>query len=102
MIVTLQMFFSTRPSILPYDLNNGEQVEWDSRIDTIGSLGQQLDDENTGIVLESSSQISLHNKDGFFDDIFDTLIWENQNIEFYSWSPKIPSNLAVKTVFRCY
>jgi hypothetical protein len=96
MIVTLQMFFSTRPSILPYDLNNGEQVEWDSRIDTIGSLGQQLDDENTGIVLESSSQISLHNNDGFFDDIFDTLIWENQNIEFYSWSPKIPSNLAVK------
>lgn len=95
-IVTYKMFFSNSSNILPHDLADGEEVEFDSRIESIGSLGQQLDDENTGIVLESSSSISLHNNDGFFDSIFDTLIWENQKIEFYSWSPRIPLSEAHK------
>jgi hypothetical protein len=95
-VVTYKFFYANAPYILPYDLNDGEPVEFDARIESIGSLGQQLDDENTGIVLESSSNIALQNNDGFFDDIFDTLIWENQTIEFYSWSPKIPVNQAVK------
>ena len=89
-IVTYKMFFSTGSVILPHNLSTGLPVEWDGRIESIGSLGQQLDDENTGIVLESSSNISLINNDGYFDSIFDTLIWENQQIDFYSWSPSIP------------
>lgn len=96
LVVTLKFFFSNSPQILPFDLADGDDVEFDARIDSIGSLGQQLDDENTGIVLESQSQIALHNNDGYFDSIFDTLIWENQTIEFYSWTPQIPLNQAVK------
>ena len=95
-VVIYKFFFATAPHILPYDLNSGEYVEFDARVEKIGSLGQQLDDENTGIVLESSSSIELQNNDGYFDDIFDTLIWENQDIEFYSWSPKIPITEAVR------
>lgn len=91
-IVTNKHFFSNAPVILPHDLDSGEPVEYEARIPTngIGSLGQQLDSDNTGIVLESSSSIILMNSDAFFDEIFDTLIWENQDIEFYSWSPIIP------------
>lgn len=87
---TYKLFFSNASHILPCDLDSGEEVEFDARVESIGNLGQQLDEENTGIVLESSSSISLINNDGFFDNIFDTLIWENQAIEFFSWSPSIP------------
>lgn len=97
-IVTYTFYFSTKSLNLPNDFYNGskEYVEWDGRIEGIGQIGQQLDEENTGVVLESSSTVNLINKDGFFDDIIDTLIWENQAIEFYSWSPLIPLNMAVK------
>lgn len=85
-----KFFFSNGPHVLPHDLSTGEPVMFEPRIINIGSLGQQLDDQNTGIVLESSSTITMENSDGFWDEIFDTLIWENQAISFYSWSPSIP------------
>ena len=88
--VTYRHFYSTASLILPYDLNSGEPVEWDGRVQSIGSIGQQLDEENTGIVLESSSTCTLINRDGFFDSFFDTHIWENQAISFFSWFPNIP------------
>jgi hypothetical protein len=93
---TFRFFFSDGPYKLPYDLQDGEVVEYESRIESIGSLGQQLDDQNTGIVLESSSNVTMINTDGYFDEIFDTLIWEHQPISFYSWSPLIPASEAFK------
>jgi hypothetical protein len=82
--VVYKFFFSNTPINLPYDLSNGEVVEWLPLIGSIGSIGQTLDDQNTGIVLESQSSVEFIN-DGFFDSIFDSLIWDNQNINFYSW-----------------
>lgn len=94
--ITYRFHFSNAPVILPYDLNSGEQVEFEARINSIGSIGQSLDNESTGIVLESASNISLMNNDGFFDEIFDTLIWENKQVDFYFWSPLIAISDAVK------
>lgn len=88
--LTYRHFYSNAPINLPYDLATGDVVEWEGRVNSIGSIGQQLDDENTGIVLESSSSVDLINSDGFFDSFFDTHIWENQSIKFYSWFPDIP------------
>jgi hypothetical protein len=96
--IAYKLFFSTAPIILPHDLNSGVEVEWLPLVENVGSIGQQLDDENTGIVLESQSQINFINNHGFFDPIFDTLIWENQNVSFYSWSPLIPLSEA-KRIF---
>lgn len=87
--VIYRFFFSNSPFNLPYDLNTGTVVEWEPYIVSIGSIGQQLDEQNTGIVLESSSNVDFINNDGRFDEIFDTLIWENQAIKFYSWIPTI-------------
>jgi hypothetical protein len=87
--VTYRHFFSNTPVILPYDLSSGASVEWLPLVNSIGAIGQQLDEENVGIVLESSSTVSLINRDGYFDEIFDTLIWENQSVMFYSWFPNI-------------
>jgi hypothetical protein len=83
--IVYRFHFSSAPLILPYDLNNGYEVEWLPYIDAIGSIGQQLDDQLTGVVLESSSSVKLQNNEGFFDPIFDKMIWENKEVTFYSW-----------------
>lgn len=87
--VTYRFFFSDTPLILPYDLSSGTAVEWQPFINSVGSIGQSLDDQSTGIVLESSTTISMANA-GYFDAIYDTLIWENQAVKIYSWFPNIP------------
>lgn len=83
--IVYRFHFSSAPVILPYDLNNGYEVEWLPYVDAIGSIGQQLDDQLTGVVLESSSSVKLQNNEGFFDPIFDKMIWENKEISFYAW-----------------
>lgn len=87
--------FSNAPVILPSDLSSGNDVEWLPYIESVGSIGQSLDDENTGIVLESSSSVSLINQ-GFFDNIFDTLLFENKAVSFYYWFPITPVSEARK------
>lgn len=87
--------FSNAPVILPSNLTSGNEVEWLPYIESIGSIGQSLDDENTGIVLESSSSVNLINQ-GFFDDIFDTLLFENKAVSFYYWFPVTPVTEARK------
>ncbi|MCS6281475.1 MAG: hypothetical protein HUM72_12655 [Dolichospermum sp.] len=83
-IIFYRHFFSNRPTILPFDLASGQDVEWLPFINSIGSVGQQLDDQSTGIVLETSSSIDLLNM-GYFDSIYDTHIWENKTVKFYAW-----------------
>jgi hypothetical protein len=94
--VTFKFFFSNAPVFAANDLAEGEPVGFEARISDggVGALGQTLDDENTGVVLESSSSLKLINNDGFFDDIFDVLVWENQTVDFYSWSPSLPISEA--------
>ena len=93
--VTYRFFFSNTPLIAPYDLSTGSQVEWQPFISSVGSVGQTLDEESLGIVLESQSSIKLINK-GYFDFIFDTLIWENQSAKIYSYFPIAPITEAVQ------
>lgn len=94
--ITYKFFFSSAPYVLPCDLGTGEPVEFEPRIDSLGSIGSQLDDQSTGIVLESSSSISFENNDGYWDEIFDKLIWENQSVKIYSWGPSISISEAQK------
>lgn len=94
--VTYRLFFSNAPINLPYDLNTGEVVEWLPYISSIASIGQQLDAENTGVILESNSSVDLFNTDGHFDNIYDRYIFENQEIKFYSWFPTTPITDNVK------
>lgn len=81
-VVEYSFFFSDFPI--------NQDVEYRAILEDIGALKLELDTENTGIAIESDSSIKLINTDGFFDEIFDTLTWENQLCEFYSWSPVIP------------
>lgn len=93
--IVYKFHFSNAPVILPSDLSSGNDVEWLPYIESVGSIGQSLDDENTGIVLESSSNVTLINQ-GFFDNIFDTLLFENKAVSFYYWFPITPVSEARK------
>jgi hypothetical protein len=97
--IRYRFFVSDSAYILPADLSSSGDVEWECRVEGIGSLSHKLDDENTGIVLETTSSVNLINTDGFFDEIFDTMILENQQIEIYAWSPQIPLS-EKKRIFK--
>lgn len=69
---------------------SGSVVHYDARINSIGNLKLELDYENTGIAIETNSDIQLQNNDRYFDSIFDTLLWENQRAKFWSWNTELP------------
>ena len=96
LVISYKLFLSDKPYNLPNDLSNGTDVEFLPLIKSIGELKFDLDYEQTGIAIESNSSITLENTDGFFDDIFDVLIFENQAVDFYSWSPQLPLSEAKK------
>lgn len=83
------------------DFPVNRDVEYQPRLIDIGALKLELDTENTGIAIETDSSIKLENTDGYFDAIFDTLTWENQLCEFYSWSQLIPWS-EKKLIYRGY
>ena len=95
--IVYKFFFSNTPIILPFDLDSGIEVEWLPYVQSIGSIGQELDDENIGIVLESSSSVDFVNSQ-FFQGIIDTLIFENQKIDFYSCFGGLPKS-EIKRIF---
>lgn len=83
--LTYKFFYSNAPIKLPSEIYTGVDIDFEPLVTSIGSIGQQLDEESTGIVLESSSSVAMINEHGYFDEIYDTLIWENQSVEFYSY-----------------
>jgi hypothetical protein len=99
LFVTYRLFFSNIPANAPHNLTSGHIVHYDSRIEKIGGLKLELDYENTGIALETDSSITLENNDGYFDGIFDRLIFENNKVRFYSWSLDLPFEEA-KLIYR--
>lgn len=87
--VTYRFFFSNISCDLYSDISTGEMVNYDARISDIGDLKLELDYENTGISIETNSSITLINNDRYLDNIFDTLIWENQRAKFWSWNTEL-------------
>jgi len=83
-----RLFFSDYPCILPYDLLSGFDVEFEARIKSTSDISQEIDPQELfGISLEGSCSVSLINNDGFFDNLYDTFIWENSLLSVYSWFP---------------
>lgn len=89
-IFTYKLCFSTTPINAPHDLMSSYDTEWEPRLKDIGDIKLELDFENQGIALETNSSCSFYNDDGYFDDKFDVLIFENQRAIFYSYGLEIP------------
>lgn len=91
-------FFSTTPLNIPHDFLNGEDVEFQARIQSIGAISQRLSEQAIGTVLEGKSSVNLINQDGFFDSLYDQHIFENQSCElFYIENRDILNKI---TIFR--
>jgi hypothetical protein len=84
-----RLFYANGPFDLPYDLSTGAQVPYLSYLKSNSAITKELDEEQVGISLESSTKITFHNTDGHFDETFDTLFFENKTVKLYSWSPSI-------------
>jgi hypothetical protein len=98
-VPTFLHFFSNFPIILPYDFNTGGLVEFEPLIQDLSTIKLELDSENTGIALESDSNISLENNSGYFTNIFDTHIFENKKVEYYYYFENLPIT-EVKLSYR--
>lgn len=96
-----RIFFASGPFILPYDLNSGRDIEYLPKIDSTSQFGYEFDSEQMGIMLEGQGSITLHNGDGYFDDIWEKYFWENKPCRIYSWSPSIPITEA-KLIYKGY
>jgi len=88
--LTYRLFFSNRSIDLPYDLASGFEVHYDGRVLSNSPIRKELDEEQIGVVLETATTIKLENTDGYFDDLYDVLIFENKDVKIYSWSEIIP------------
>lgn len=97
-ILTYRLCFSSAPVNLPFDLASGFATEYEPRLKDLGDIKLELDYENQGIALETNSSVSFFNNDGWFDDKFDVLIFENQRAVFYSWGLEIPISQK-RTIF---
>lgn len=88
--VFYRLFFSNRPVDQTHDLSDaGDVVHYEPLIQTISGFKQDIDEEATGIAVETSSNIGFFNNGGFFDGLYDTLIFENKTISIFSWFPNL-------------
>lgn len=95
-ILTYKLCLSTAPLNLPHDMATGYDTEYLPYLKDIGDIKLELDFENQGIALETSSSCTFQNTDRFFDDKFDVLIFENQRCLFYSYGLELaPSEARV-------
>lgn len=88
--IKYRLFFSNRPIDLPYDLSSGDDVHYHGLLKSNSPIKRELDDEQIGIMLETSTNINFENTHGYFDDFYDVLIFENQAVQIYSWSEILP------------
>lgn len=95
-----RLFFAMGGRHLTHNLNGGNPVHYEPLIETVSAFKQQIDNaEQLGISLESQGSISFKATDGFFDDLFDKLFFENKTIRIYSWFPNLPES-EVRQIFQ--
>lgn len=90
LIGTYRLFFANGPWQLPFDLDSGSEVNYEGSLKSNSAIAKELDDEQIGIALESSTSIVFHNENAYFDEVYDTLFFENKRVRLWSWSPSIP------------
>ena len=85
-IVEYRLFFSSGPINLSWDLSDtGSHVEYDGRLQKAPSFKSKVGSDQKGISLTGQGSLVLENTDGFFDDVYDTLTFEQKEVKIYSF-----------------
>ena len=80
-------FFSNGPVQAANDLSTGFEVNWLPIIQKTSGFGVTLDNEDQiGFALEGAGSITFVMDREYFDSRFEGFIWENQDVEIYSWT----------------
>lgn len=95
-IVTVRIFLSNSSINLSHSLvDGGTTVPYEPIIQDISSFKEELDENNTGNLLESSGSLTLHNDSfQYFSTIWDNYNWKDQKC--YIWLFSRQMNLADK------
>lgn len=95
-----RFFFSEVPTIAPWDLNTGYNVEWLPLLQPVSDFGVELDNTNQiGKAIEGKGRVALTNDQAFWRGKYDKVVFENQRSFVYSWSRELPVTEA-KLLFR--
>lgn len=99
-IVTYKLFFSDKGITLPHDLQNiSEDVYWQGRIKSSPGYNHKIGIDQALTSLVGQGTLKLQNNDGGLDSVFDTLIFENQDVVIYSYSPTL-APVDAKVIYR--
>ena len=88
-VANYRLFYANAPLDLPYDLLTGGDVHYEGCLSGNSPISKSLDSEQLGVALESATTVSFNNGSGLFDDIYDTLFWENKRVRLYSFNENI-------------
>lgn len=99
-IATYRFFFSNVTTDIPYDLTDtGTNVLYQGRILKSPGYKQKIGIDQNLTSLVGKGTLSINSNDGFFDDKYDRLYFDNQTVDVYSWNRTLPASTAVK-IFR--
>lgn len=99
-IATYRFFYSNAPISLSWDLqDNSPQVSYSPRVDTTPNFKSQMVQGKKGIGLMGSGDIVLANNDKYLNSIFDTIVWDNKDVQVYATHRDLKPSQA-KIIFR--
>jgi len=87
-IAEIRLFFANHPVNTSWDLGNdiGSHVHYEGRIRQTPGFKSEVGTDQQGISVTGKGNLVLENTDGFFDDLYDTLIFEQKLVEIYSFN----------------
>lgn len=96
-IATYKFFYADKGIQLPHDLEDiSEDVNYEGRIVSSPGYKHKIGINQALTSLVGEGTLQLKNQDAGLDDIFDTLIFENQDVVIFSWNPNLqPSDARV-------
>jgi len=100
MVITYRYFFATGPVTSSWNLEDtAEHVFYDGRVKKSPGYKHKIGVDQQLTSLVGSGTLVLNNNDGGFDDLFDTVFFENQRVSVYSWSRQLAFSDA-KIIFK--
>ncbi len=96
-IATYKFFYADKGLQLSHDLQDiSDDVNYDGRVIATPGYKHKIGIDQSLTSLVGEGTLHLKNQDGGLDDIFDTLVFENQEVTIFSWNPDLqPSESRV-------
>ncbi len=95
MIIQYRFFFANKSLSTAYNLSDtGQHVHYEGRIMSAPAYDHQIGIEQDLSSIVGTGTLKLQNIDAELDEIYETMIFENQEIYIYNWNQDIPISEA--------